>query len=569
MNPAQLLAHFSRISEAPDAIPCLRRFILDLAVRGKLVKQDPKDEPASALLKRIQSEKAGIRKEKLLPPIDAEPYKIPSSWEWTRLGNTGRVFNGNSVSESDKADLSKVIEGYPFIATKDVGYGRDRLAYDNGIRVPFDASGFKVAHAQAVLICSEGGSAGKKVGITERDICFGNKLYANELWRGINPYYILSVYQSSPFFKEFASRMTGIIGGIARSEFLLLPVPIPPANEQSRIVAKVDELIVLCDLLEAVQAGRETRRDGLVAASLKRGDNQADVQSFREDTRFYLRYLPRLTTRPAHIQQLRQTILSLAVRGQLVPQDPSDEPSSELLKRIQAEKTQLMKDGVLRKERPMPPIGGDDAPFAIPPSWSWSRIGTCSLVTEYGTSVKSVNATDGVPVLNMGDIQGGKVVLGGQKRVPRGIDDLPRLLLKRFDLLYNRTNSAELVGKTGIYLGEDDTYTFASYNIRIRFPTHLTNPIFANLAMNAPYFRQTQILPELKQQCGQANVNGTKLRNMLIPLPPLAEQHHIVAKVEELLTLCDRLESQLTTSQTESRRLLEAVLHQALAPAAV
>jgi type I restriction enzyme S subunit len=186
------------------------------------------------------------------------------------------------------------------------------------------------------------------------------------------------------------------------------------------------------------------------------------------------------------------------------------------------------------------------------------------LLTDYGTSVKSDQLADGVPILAMGNIQDGRVILNDRRRVPHGIDDLPQLFLKRFDLLYNRTNSAELVGKTGIYLGDDDAYTFASYLIRIRFFNDLTSPIYVNLAMNAPYFRATQIVPELQQQCGQANVNGSKLRNMMIPFPPLAEQHRIVAKVDQLMAVCDRLEGQLTTAQTESSRLLAAVLHHAL-----
>jgi type I restriction enzyme, S subunit len=169
----------------------------------------------------------------------------------------------------------------------------------------------------------------------------------------------------------------------------------------------------------------------------------------------------------------------------------------------------------------------------------------------------------------MSTLTSGQVVLGGQKKVPRTIEDLPQLFLKRFDLLYNRTNSAELVGKTGIFLGEDDTHTFASYLIRLRFINELTNPVYSNFAMNASYFRESQILPQLQQQCGQANVNGTKLRNMVIPLPPLAEQHRIVAKVNELMAICDRLDTQVTATQTESGRLLEAVLHEALEAASV
>jgi len=139
--------------------------------------------------------------------------------------------------------------------------------------------------------------------------------------------------------------------------------------------------------------------------------------------------------------------------------------------------------------------------------------------------------------------------------------------LKKFDLLYNRTNSAELVGKTGIYLGEDDRRTFASYLIRLRFSLIYTSPRYVNLAMNAPIFRETQIVPLIKKQTGQANVNGTALKNMLIALPPLAEQHRVVAKVDELMALCDRLETSLTTAADARRRLLEALLAEALSPA--
>jgi type I restriction enzyme S subunit len=151
--------------------------------------------------------------------------------------------------------------------------------------------------------------------------------------------------------------------------------------------------------------------------------------------------------------------------------------------------------------------------------------------------------------------------------VPRNIEDLPRLFLKRFDLLYNRTNSAELVGKTGIYLGEDDAYTFASYLIRIRFLEEFTSAAYVNIAMNARYFRETQIVPELRQQCGQANVNGTKLRNMMIPLPPIAEQRRIVAKVEELMTVCQKIEMWLTATLEQKTSLLEAILYYSLSQA--
>ena len=149
----------------------------------------------------------------------------------------------------------------------------------------------------------------------------------------------------------------------------------------------------------------------------------------------------------AHSCLGRQAILDLAVRGQLGTQDPDDQPASELLKRIQAEKSRRIEKGSLRKEKPLAPILEGNVPFPIPRSWVWTRIGDCSLLTEYGTSVKSDQVENGVPVLAMGDIQGGQVILGTRKKVPQHIEDLPQLFLRRFDLLYNRTNSAELVGR--------------------------------------------------------------------------------------------------------------------------
>ena len=382
----------------------------------------------------------------------------------------------------------------------------------------------------------------------------------------VYPDYVLIFLKCPHFIESGITKMTGTAGQkrVPTEYFACSPFPLPPLAEQHRIVAKVDELMALCDRLEAATAERETRRVRLAAASHHYLNNGVNAEDLPAHAHFSINHLSTITTRPEHIPALRRTILSLAVRGQLVSQNPTDESVSELLTRIQAEKARLIKEGTLRKEKPLAAVANDEVPFAVPTNWRWARIGACSLLTDYGTSVKSNPVADGVPILAMGNIQDGRVVLNDRRKVPHGIDDLPHLFLKRFDLLYNRTNSAELVGKTGIYLGDDDAYTFASYLIRIRFLNNLTSPAYANLAMNAPYFRATQIVPELQQQCGQANVNGSKLRNMMIPLPPLAEQHRIVAKVNELMALCDHLEAQLTTAQTESSRLLEAVLHRAL-----
>ncbi|MGA7411387.1 MAG: restriction endonuclease subunit S, partial [Bryobacteraceae bacterium] len=581
MNAEVLLKYFDRISEAPDAVPRLRRFVLDLAVRGKLVEQDPDDEPASALLARIPTpaqnrarkqadERAsptratGTSDRPAKSPSGAEdgPYQLPANWRWSQLAEVGLVNPRNSAADTVLASFvpmpkisaeygianehevrawGDIKSGFTHFAEGDVGLAKITPCFENGKSTVF-----------------RGLTGGIGAGTTELHIVRPIFVCAE---------YIL-IFLKSPFFiASGIPKMTGTAGQkrVSTEYFAHSPFPLPPLAEQHRIVAKVDELMALCDRLEAAQKDRELRRDRLTASSIHHLTNGAAPDELREHARFFINHLPKLTARPEQIKQIRQTILNLAVRGKLVPQDPADEPACELLKRIQAEKARRLEDGTLRRERPLAPVAEDEAPFAIPASWSWARIGTLSLLTEYGTSVQSMHAGDGIPVLKMGDIQNGGVLLGGQKKVPRQIEDLPQLFLKRLDLLYNRTNSAELVGKTGIYLGEDDAYTFASYLIRIRFLNNLTSPIYSNLAMNARYFRETQILPELQQQCGQANVNGSKLRNMLIPLPPLGEQHRIVARADELMALSRQLETQLTLRQTESRSLLDAVLQKALA----
>ena len=160
----------------------------------------------------------------------------------------------------------------------------------------------------------------------------------------------------------------------------------------------------------------------------------------------------------------------------------------------------------------------------------------------------------------MGNIVGGRLLDENLKYVDADIDDLPGLYLKTDDILFNRTNSYELVGKTSIFTGRDDTATFASYLIRIRLPSAFLFPPFYSVAMNAQYFRQTQIEPEVVQQCGQANFNGTKLSLTVVPVPPFAEQRRIAAKVDQLMALVDQLEAQLTQSRTTAEKLLEAVV---------
>jgi len=200
----------------------------------------------------------------------------------------------------------------------------------------------------------------------------------------------------------------------------------------------------------------------------------------------------------------------------------------------------------------------------LPNGWIWARVGDIAKVVEYGTSQKSHKEPNGVPMLRMGNIdEFGNLTLDNLKYVDEEIDGLPRLYLKDKDLLFNRTNSYELVGKMGLYHGEDDKYTFASYLIRVQLFHHLTSVEYLHNFINSENCRKVEIEPEITQQTNQANFNGTKLQHIRVPLPPLEEQKRIMEEVNRLFAWCDDLKEKLNRSEQTDQRLLEALVKQA------
>jgi type I restriction enzyme, S subunit len=532
---------FEMFADAPNAVAKMRELILESAIRGKLVPRNVTDEPASELLKRIASVQAGqVRKQAVLPPVGDDSYlQIPSGWVWTRLGNTGRIFNGDSVSESGKAELAKVEDGLPFIATKDVGYGRAALVYDNGLKVPLRDPRFKVARANAVLICAEGGSAGRKIGVTNCDVCFGNKLYANEVWEWIHHRYVFYVYQAPTFFKEFAARMTGIIGGIARSEFLSIPFPLPPLAEQKRIVAKVDELMALCDRLEAQQQEREEKHKALSRASLARfadAPTPANLQFI---------FHPSYTIAPA---DLRKSILTLAVQCKLVPQDPEDEPAEELLKRLGLKSTVV-------------PHADDSEDDSLPAAWARVRFEDVALVAGGVTLGRKLGdrKTVTLPYLRVANVKRGEIDLTLIKEVSIAEDEIERYALRENDLLMTEGGDWDKVGRAAIWRAEIPVCLHQNHVFRARMRSSELRPFWFERYFNSPvgrgYFESAS-----KQTTNLASINMRQVRSCPIPIPPLAEQRRIVAKVEELMKLVDALETQLAASRATAANLLAALV---------
>lgn len=568
MSVASLIEQFPLLATAPEGVKRLRELILELAVRGKLVPQDPSDEPASELLKRIQAEKAKlvaagkIRKDKPLPEIgkDEQPFDLPEGWGWVRFGDVAQHNSGKTLDKGRNSGIPR-----DYITTSNLYWGRFELGNVRQMLIRDDELDKCTARRGDLLIC-EGGEAGRAaVWAQDSEICFQNHIHRARLIGSIDPYYAYRTFERLNLTGEIEQYRKGVgISNMSSKSLASIPFPLPPLPEQHRIVAKIDELMALCDKLETQQTDAASAHATLVKTLLDTLTQSPSAVDFPASWQRIAQHFDTLFTTKDSINALKQAILQLAVMGKLVPQDPSDEPVSELLKRIHAEKAKLVAEGKIRKDKPLPVIGDDEKPFALPVGWEWSRIGDYSLFTEYGLSEKTFDTSNGIPVLKMGDIQGGSVILGGQKTVPVSTEGVTNLLLKTGDLLYNRTNSAELVGKTGIYTGADGTYTFASYLIRIRCATDLVTPKYLNNVMNAPYFRLTQILPLLKQQCGQANVNGTALRHMLAPIPPAAEQHRIVAKVDELMVLCDQLAARLKAAREVAVRYSTAATEVAL-----
>ncbi len=558
--------HFDTAFAAPDGITKLRDLILSLALQGKLVQQDPNDSPASELLKGIETEKkylvkAGkIKKTKPLPKVQEADvlYALPDSWIWTRLGNIGNIFNGNSINAREKQSKYAGVSGLPYIATKDVSYGFEPLDYKNGINIPETEPKFKVAHKGAVLICSEGGSAGKKCGITEEDICFGNKLYANEPFGGITSRFILYLYLSPVFRQSFSAAMTGIIGGVSMAKFLALPIPLPPLEEQQRIVAKVDQLMARCDALEKLRKEREEKRLAVHAAAIKKLLDTPDGSAWS----FIQQHFGELYTVKVNVAELRKAILQLAVMGRLVPQNPNDPPASELLKEIEAEKQRLVKVGKIKKPKPLPPIKPEETPYKLPQGWEWVRLGALTEVITKGSSPKwqgvdYVNPGEGILFITSENVGSFNLLLSKKKYVEEKFNEIePRSILCKRDILMNIVGAS--IGRTAIF-DLNETANINQAVTIIRLLSNLDHEYFlkffnSQVCMNYMFDKQVDN--------ARPNLSMGNITLFNIPLPPLPEQQRIVARIDQLMALCDTLDQQIDASTDKQTELLNAVMAQ-------
>jgi type I restriction enzyme S subunit len=566
MNADRLLALFERISEAPDAIPRLRRFILELAVRGKLVEQDPEDEPAGELLREMESRFKRLRITKKQIPLEAKeiPFSLPDRWQWTRLGQICEKTGSGSTPRGGKEAYGET--GIPFLRSQNV--------YNDGLRLADVVFIDKQTHQRMagtrVLPCDlllniTGGSIGRcaKVPVDFQEANVSQHVAIIRVGMpGMEDF--IHALILSPYFQSFVdTSQTGAgRGGLPKNRMDAIPVALPPLAEQHRIVAKVDELMALCDQLEAARQQREQCRERLVAASLQRlNQPNDDPEAFRSDARFALQVLPSLTSTPAQIKQLRQTILSLAVRGKLVEQDPQDEPAIITVTGALLAAADSPRKKGRRKASWTPPTENENQ--ELPAGWhlfSLAELVDPASPLSYGVLVPGDNVTDGVPFVRAQDLMlKDHPALPGKKIAQEIESKYARTRLMGEEILICVVGS---IGKIGVvpkhWSGANIARAVARLKLIPEVPAAYMLLVLQSGMIQGFFKDSTRTL-------AQPTLNISLIEATPIPLPPLAEQHRIVAKVDELMVFCDQLEQQLSHAEQSRRGLLEALLQEALA----
>ena len=564
MNADRLLAFYERVDDAPDAIARLRRFVLDLAVRGMLVEQDPSDEPATELLKRIEAEKARLvrageirKKVASNPEIVEIPFDLPKSWAWVSIGSAF-LYDAGMKREPKALDQSLWL-----LELEDIEKDTGRLL--SRVRSAERASKSTKSEFQPCDILY-----GKLRPYLNKVLVADEQGYSTTEIVAIRPYVPLcSGYCALTLRRtDFVEYVTKLGQGtkmprLRTKDAVVAPFPLPPLAEQRRIVAKVDELMALCDQLEEARTARENTRNRLTKASLARlGARDTDEATFCSHARFAVDALPALTARADQVKHLRQTILNLAVRGKLVDQDPGDEPASELLKHIGAEKAHLVTRGRAKKSKVLPPVDLANAPFDLPTGWAWARFPELGV---FGRG-KSKHRPRNDPILYINGVY--PMVQTGEVARSKGV-------ISTYTNKYNEAGLAQShLWPTGTLcitiaanIADSGILAFDAC-----FPDSVVGLSPASMFENSRYFEYFMRtakadLFEFAPATAQKNINLGILETILIPLPPLAEQHRIVGKVDALMTLCDGLEAALSAAATTRGSLLQATLGDALTSA--
>jgi type I restriction enzyme S subunit len=538
---------FERFADAPNAIEKLRELVLRLAMQGKLSEAQDRDAPVSVLLRDVEAEKngLGIKNSANLSTEDAESleaetsYAIPARWTWVRFGDIARHNAGKTL---DKGRNSGKLRDY--ITTSNLYWGYFRLDDVRKMPIQDDELERCTAVKGDLLIC-EGGEAGRAaVWPHDYEISFQNHVHRARFYGGVNPYFVQRYFEALNVTGEIDKFRKGVgISNMSGKALASIVLPLPPLAEQKRIVARVDELMALCDRLEAQQQEREVRHVALARASLARFADTPVPDNLN------------LLFHPAYnitATDLRKSILTLAVRGKLVSQDSHDETAEVVAVRIMEQRERLIEAKQLRRSQLVGPI--ENGPFDIPKTWKWMYLGDAML-----------NVTDGFHSTPKAIESGVRYVTA--KHVKPGLIDFDACLyvseddFKEISSKTRQKRGDVLVVNIGAGCGlasiiEVD-FEFAFKNVAI---LNRPNEVDSKYLFNYLVSRRDEIFEERTKGGAQPFLSLGLIRQIPFPVPPLAEQRRIVAKVDELMTLVDQLEAQLATAGSDASGLLNAAV---------
>ncbi|EMC0406463.1 restriction endonuclease subunit S [Vibrio fluvialis] len=531
----------------------LRELILELAVRGKLVPQDPNDEPASVLLERIAAEKTQlvkekkIKKQKALPEVTEQeaPFNVPKGWEWTRLGNlSSDIHYGYTASAKPNS------EGVRLLRITDIQNDKVNWGTVPACDITEEKAKSYLLENDDILIARTGGTIGKSYLVENIDLqaVFASYLIRVKRVQAVYAPFTKVFLGSQLYWKQLIENSAGTgqpnVNATALKQLLFI---VPPFNQQKRIVAKVDELMALCDQLEQQTEASIEAHQVLVTTLLDTLTNSADADELMQNWTRISEHFDTLFTTEESIDQLKQTILQLAVMGKLVSQDPNDEPASELLKRIAEEKAQLVKEKKIKKQKALPPIAEDEKPFELPTGWEWCRLGeVINLVS--GQHLKPSEYTENseansVPYIT-GPAEFGSIYPTYSKYTleKRALAQAGHILITCKGAGLGKLNRAK------------QTMAISRQLMAIE-PVFLDSDFLYNvLDCQYNYFQSKGVGIAIP------GISRDDVTHMGVSLPPLNEQKRILVKLSELMNVCDLLKSRLIKSKNLQLHLTDAIV---------
>lgn len=543
-----LVRQFELLATAPGGVTRLRELILALAVQGKVVQQDPGDEPASELLRRIRSERTAliaarsIKQGKPSEPIspEEEPCTLPRGWAWVRFGDLiHELCTGPFGSLIHKEDY--VSGGVPLINPSHMIDGR--IEHDPAVSVSASMASQLSAYRLSAgdVLLARRGEMGRYALVTEREagwLC-GTGSFFLKLSEAYDRRFFGLTLEDPRLRRHLLGESVGATMTNLNQRILLdVVVAVAPLAEQARIVARVDELMRLCDALETMGRLEAEQHARLLGALLGTLTDSSTPEELAANWQRVADHFDLLLDRPEAVDALEQVILQLGLRGVLLPS-----PSLDGLPTAHGQQRSLQ----------------DDL-FA----WPTARFGDVLTDLRYGTSAKCSYARSGTPVLRIPNLHDGAIDISDLKFGDLEPKEADSLRLEVGDLLIIRSNgSAGLVGTAALVSSPLPGFAFAGYLVRGRLDRAKVVPHFMALVMKSPDVRR-QIEGPIRTTSGVKNINSTEIQRISFTLPPLEVQDLIVHTVTELRRLCANLQERLDRCNAVKAALADALIYQAL-----